>query len=199
MSITREEYQETAISLESKTNDAAKVQIDADMAQQLMQLVATGRAADIVKRLCFYEKKPDIVYGAKVQATVVEIATLLASLQVTNKTFAAFSSHRLLHAVLGKLSEAGEMMESLIRSAASGKPIDLDNFREEFGDDEWYGALGRDELYFLADANTHAFSQESIQEANLAKLNVRYRRDEHQQYGGERDIPAEQQAMKLVA
>lgn len=72
---------------------------------------------------------------------------------------------KLLHGILGKLTEAGELMQQFATSVAAVKPIDEVNIIEEMGDDAWYDA----EILTALDV-TH----EQIWELNIKKLKARY-------------------------
>jgi NTP pyrophosphatase (non-canonical NTP hydrolase) len=72
---------------------------------------------------------------------------------------------RLLHAAMGKVTEAGEFIDVLKKYIAYGKPIDTTNLKEELGDGFWYDGIACDVL------NTN-FDIE--QQRNIAKLQSRY-------------------------
>ena len=71
----------------------------------------------------------------------------------------------LLHAVLGIVSEAGELADQLKRHVMYQQPLDRTNVLEEIGDIEWYLALG---------ARHMNSSLEKVREANIAKLQKRF-------------------------
>jgi len=72
---------------------------------------------------------------------------------------------RLLHAVLGITTEAGEIVDVLKKHIFYGKPIDEVNLREELGDSMWYVGLAVDVLRTTMD---------EIMTTNIAKLRARY-------------------------
>lgn len=53
---------------------------------------------------------------------------------------------RLLHAILGISTEAGEMAEAMLKSLLNKVPLDKVNMAEELGDAHWYGGLASDTL-----------------------------------------------------
>lgn len=71
----------------------------------------------------------------------------------------------LLHAILGISGEAGELVDGFKKHLIYGKPIDVDNLREEAGDILWYMAL----LF-----RSIGVDFEIIMEQNIAKLQKRY-------------------------
>lgn len=72
---------------------------------------------------------------------------------------------RLLHAVLGLQTEAGELADPVKKHIYYGRPLDLVNLREEIGDCLWYLAIAADAL---------GTTLEAEQARNLAKLRARY-------------------------
>jgi NTP pyrophosphatase (non-canonical NTP hydrolase) len=72
---------------------------------------------------------------------------------------------RVFHAVLGKATEAFEMLEAIHQCLRNGTELDMVNLLEELGDSWWYDAL-------LCDAAR--FSPEDVRTKNIAKLRSRY-------------------------
>jgi len=72
---------------------------------------------------------------------------------------------RMLHALLGKMDELGELANQFKRHWFYGEELDLTNIDEEVGDDGWYTSL-------LVDARGTTFAQ--IFDKNTRKLSVRY-------------------------
>lgn len=72
---------------------------------------------------------------------------------------------RTLHAVVGLVTEAGEMMDMLKKTVFYGKDFDRTNLIEELGDMMWYAAI-------LCSANGIDFSE--VLRKNIAKLKARY-------------------------
>lgn len=130
----------------------------------LMELFQTGTdvgaLADVLKRAYFYNSKSD----AWTHTVPLDF----------------------LHAVLGLVSEAGEMLEALEMGITNGQ-LDLTNIKEELGDFEWYLALARRSL---------GFTQEEIQEANINKLKERYPEKFNDTLAHRRDLIKERQALQ---
>ena len=74
-------------------------------------------------------------------------------------------SKDMFHAIIGILTEAGELAEALLNAYTGVKPIDAVNVVEEFGDLFWYAAIG---------CNEAGKTFEQIQDTNIAKLKVRF-------------------------
>jgi len=72
---------------------------------------------------------------------------------------------RLLHASMGLVTEAGELMDMLKKHFFYGKELDLVNAKEELGDAEWYIALAIDEM---------KTTMNEVLTLNINKLKLRY-------------------------
>lgn len=84
------------------------------------------------------------------------------------------------HMALGIAGEAGEIVDCIKKHTIYGKPLDLENLKEELGDMEFYLSHLRDMF---------GFTRKEILEGNLAKLNKRYK-------GGYSDKAAEERLDK---
>lgn len=89
---------------------------------------------------------------------------------------------RLLHAVLGLVTEVGEIADQLKKHIIYGKDLDLINIVEEHGDESWYMSL-------LLDAIGSSWD-ESWQK-NINKLKVRFGDKFSQEAALNRDLDAE--------
>lgn len=89
---------------------------------------------------------------------------------------------RLLHAALGKCTEAGEFLDALKKYIVYGKDLDLVNLREEIGDGHWYDAIA---------ASALETTFEEIWEKNIAKLKSRYGDKFNQEGALNRDLEKE--------
>ncbi len=74
-------------------------------------------------------------------------------------------ARNIIHAIIGKATEAGELLELLHATAINGEVFDVANAGEEIGDGFWYDAL-------LAGACGLTF--DGIQRTNIAKLRHRF-------------------------
>lgn len=72
---------------------------------------------------------------------------------------------RILHASMGLVTEAAEIMDALKKFIFYGKELDIVNLKEELGDSDWYKAIVIDEL---------GSSQEEIWQMVINKLKTRY-------------------------
>lgn len=72
---------------------------------------------------------------------------------------------KVIHAVMGLSTEAGEALDAIKKHLMYGKPLDLVNLAEEFGDALWYIARG---------LNSIGFTIEQAMQMNINKLEKRF-------------------------
>jgi hypothetical protein len=100
---------------------------------------------------------------------------------------------RLLHAVEGIVTEAGELMDMMKKHIFYGNPLDLVNVVEELGDLSWYMALAIAVLQAMGVET----SFEDIWGRNNAKLNkVRYKDGFKAEDALNRDLDAEREVLE---
>jgi NTP pyrophosphatase (non-canonical NTP hydrolase) len=76
---------------------------------------------------------------------------------------------RLLHSIIGLITETGELADILKRFLFYGKPIDWVHAAEEIGDNQWYQAVGSEAIREIL-----GFGLAEIMNRNIAKLKERY-------------------------
>lgn len=160
------------------------------LAHDLVDLIVNGGQADLAKRSIFYDEPLD-----KSEARAAKMRVDAEALY--NKVVDASKMPRkprftpgqldIIHACLGLFSETAEILESTLNSYLADGPIDITNLREELGDILWYTALATR----MADSDF-----ERLATANLNKLKVRYPDKFDSENALNRDISAEQQALK---
>lgn len=89
---------------------------------------------------------------------------------------------RILHAGMGLVTEAGELLDALKKATYYGKELDLTNVKEEAGDMLWYLAI-------LFDALGTSFEEE--QARVIAKLKARFPEKFTEEAAENRDLEAE--------
>jgi hypothetical protein len=94
---------------------------------------------------------------------------------------------RIMHGIIGKFTEAGELLGALAKTLDGSEPLDLVNVGEELGDDKWYDAI-------LADAA--GFDMNVIQNTVIAKLKKRYPEKFTQDAAENRDLAAEREVLE---
>lgn len=96
---------------------------------------------------------------------------------------------RLLHASMGMVTEAGELMDQLKKHLFYGKELDDVNLIEEAGDILWYMAILLDEL---------GVTFEKVMLINHEKLAKRYGREFTEEAALHRDLTAEREILEKI-
>lgn len=94
---------------------------------------------------------------------------------------------RLMHAMLGLMSEVGEIADQLKRHLIYSKDLDLLNILEEDGDSSWYKSLLLDAI---------GSSWEESWAKNIAKLRARFPQGFSEEKALNRDLDAERRALE---
>ncbi|UBM12702.1 MazG nucleotide pyrophosphohydrolase domain-containing protein [Cupriavidus metallidurans] len=94
---------------------------------------------------------------------------------------------RILHAVIGKFTETGEMFEALEKVMADGGELDIVNLGEEKGDDAWYDAI-------LFDAT--GLDPQAVMDTVIAKLKKRYPEKFTNEAANNRDLDGERAVLE---
>lgn len=94
---------------------------------------------------------------------------------------------RIMHAMLGLMSELGELAGSIKKHLIYGAPLDMVNLVEELGDKDWYRALFADAI---------GVGLEKSWEINIAKLRARYPDKFTSELALKRDLNAERASLE---
>ena len=94
---------------------------------------------------------------------------------------------RIEHAVMGLVTEAGELMDQLKKAKIYRKDLDKVNLIEEAGDVMWYLALLCDELQV---------DFEDVWDRNIKKLAARYPEKYSQEKAMNRDLKTEREILE---
>lgn len=92
------------------------------------------------------------------------VATLVKPGEEIDQQMTPRTAH-LLHMALGICGEAGELADAIKKATIYGKPLDLENVKEELGDLEWFMEALRQSLDITR--------QDTIA-GNITKLRKRY-------------------------
>lgn len=92
-----------------------------------------------------------------------------------------------IHGVIGKITEAGELAEALLKSIESGQPVDLINLLEEVGDGQWYDAI-------ICSALGTTFDH--VQQVNISKLRARFPNKFTEYDANNRNLDVERQILE---
>ncbi len=94
---------------------------------------------------------------------------------------------RMEHAIMGIVTEAGELMDEVKKAKIYGKKLDNSHIIEEIGDTFWYLALLCDEL---------KISFEEVWDKNIRKLKVRYPKKYSKKNALKRKLTKERRELK---
>lgn len=165
-------YIQQAIRTESKPES---IQVNEKyILESLKTLADIGENLDKVKKIVFYNSKK---YG-NFKENVYDLDT--------PKTVSDENYIRVFHSLLGLITESAELAEILIKMIENDE-YDSVHISEEIGDLYWYIALVLD---------TIKVSENSVKEANIAKLKARYPEKFTEQNASERNIETEYTEMK---
>lgn len=159
---TRTESRIPAVEIDGKTSSLLYATLQA--------MIAAGTILDQIKKNVFYGKPIDnnktvlLANGLKFASTNVDVIVTEEDGLYVDKTKYSVDP-RVFHAVVGIATESVELLEALGQEMYSEKEIDTINILEEFGDLNWYQAIGIDALGGSFDA---------ILKTNIAKLKARY-------------------------
>jgi NTP pyrophosphatase (non-canonical NTP hydrolase) len=112
--------------------------------------------------------KTDCVYDTKLAVRLVESA-------------------RMLHAAMGLVTEAAELLDMLKKHIYYGKKLDMVNAKEEIGDSSWYIGLAVDEM---------KTTMNEVLTLNIEKLKLRYPNKFTSEDAINRDVDAERELLE---
>lgn len=139
-----EQFVKDAIKTESKIDC---VEVNEELLKRTITiLINAGNILDQIKKQVFYNKPYDVA-DLTARAAVINIESLhLSNIDkynnVNDKTKFEINP-RIFHSIVGISTEATELLEAL---DVDGNNMDNINIAEEFGDIDWYKAIGVDEL-----------------------------------------------------
>ncbi len=167
-------YQKLALKTESVSDGALSLEESVVLPEYLEGALRIGVYADKLKRSIFYGK-----HDSAIQDVAIDI---------DEHTTLTIEESRMVHCVLGLVSESGESAEALYRSLVNGEEFDNVNFMEEMGDLLWYIAIG---------LNAAGVTMQQAMDSNIAKLKKRYPDGFRETDAVKRDMFAERQALAL--
>lgn len=158
-------YQQDAARTVSNEFFLGETASEADLAAVLFSIQNIAEDADTLKRQLFYGAEGELSDSMGVVSRLMPMAQMAdleaQSPQVQILQNAAGAKADYIHAILGIVSECGELIEAL----CTGKEFDFTNVVEELGDLHWYLALA---------TNATGTSEEHVQTQNIAKLRARF-------------------------
>lgn len=139
--------------------------------------IAYLQELDKIKKALFYGKE----FYHPTDGYTVESTQLFAALGGTRE-----QDIDVLHAIIGKATEAGELLEAL-KLGMDGQALDRTNLMEELSDGQWYDAIL---------ANALGFTFEEVQQININKLRARFP-DKFTEYDAQnRNLGAERKVLE---
>lgn len=184
-----EQYVKSATRTESIVGEIKPNNIQ-QCVQALNIFVAAATLLDLFKKNIFYNKPIDL---KKWDHAVLLLNQSLQDLQHNNNvhderslnTFKEINS-RIFHGVVGIATEAGEMIEAIIKQVNTDH-LDNINLAEEIGDVCWYQAILIDAL---------KISWDTILERNIEKLKARYPEKYTDERANNRNIDIERKILE---
>jgi hypothetical protein len=187
----RKEFQQLAVRTESVVDEMVMSERDFHVfLETLRAFVSLTEVLDIYKKHIFYSRPID---GNKQlnelmdASNFVERALSNVTAQVDETQVKVDINPRVFHALLGTITEHGEIAIALEKGLETGI-LDLVNICEELGDSDWYKAL----FYEVT-----GIEWEVVQKMIIKKLEIRFR-DKIFKEGeaNERDLEAERALME---
>jgi NTP pyrophosphatase (non-canonical NTP hydrolase) len=136
----------------------------AHFGEVLQQAIVALSALDRVKKCLFYGRELGPLAEGVETGEVYQNCAKLPE-WISSHPDEDAKACNIIHAIIGKATEAGELLEALHATAINGETFDVANAGEEIGDGFWYDAL-------LARACGLTF--DGIQRTNIAKLRHRF-------------------------
>lgn len=143
--LTFQEFTQLALRTESKVESA---NINAEALTDLLEIFITvGTLLDYTKKGIFYNNytKYDENYDALINKAMRKIADFHRSSGKCSRANYDFLNFRVVHGLLGAVTESSEMAEHLLDYIRTGT-VDRAGIGEEFSDSDWYKAIIFDEL-----------------------------------------------------
>lgn len=184
--LTFEKFQTLALRTESKI-DTANINLPAFISLTKL-FIKIGTLLDYTKKGIYYKNyaKYDDNYAQLVNDINDEFATFLSLNETGNRDTHTDLNFRLVHALLGAMTESSEIAEHLHKYLIDGT-VDAAGIGEEFSDHDWYKAIGFDEL----DLSEHICRRNVIN-----KLMVRFPNAYSDELAANRDLESERKELE---
>ncbi len=169
--MNKEEFQKLAVRTESIVDSIKVSERDAEgFIRALQGFVAVTEVLDAFKKHIFYAKDLDrerVMDEMNIALNQLHIASSQFFLAGEDSQDVATLSMdpRIFHALLGTITEHGEIANAMIGPLKNEEELDIVNVCEELGDSDWYKAL-----YYEATG----ISWDDVQAMIIKKLEIRY-------------------------
>lgn len=145
--------------------------------------IFTGELIDHYKRHLFYGTE---INQEQVNDLIHDIISTLHGPEDWNHSD-VYVDGKLLHSIMGMITEVGEITDEVIRSSVENESIDWVNLYEELGDLQWYEAIFCD---------TVGTSWSEARTLNMKKLQARYGNQWSHERAVERDLENERKILE---
>lgn len=186
--MTPTQYQElaqrTSATVENQTEILERLKapnVISALAQVAAMVVEGGYRLDLLKKLLFYGK----TFPVEALLTHGPVDPVVATRIINHLSDPALL--KLLHGAIGKATEAGELLDSLMGTIIGQRPLDRYNLNEEVGDGLWYDAE-------IISALGSSF--EGIMQNNIDKLKARYGNKFNEEGALNRDLVNERKILE---
>lgn len=152
--------------------------------ETLINAIDALEELDKIKKALFYGKNLPLL-GSHQPGEVVR------NCYVMDETIGegdAKRGRRLIHGIVGKATESGELLQALL-DMIEGAPLDMVNLVEEIGDGFWYDAILLDEM---------KLGFEEVMHINIEKLKSRFPEKFSEQAAKVRDLKNERKVLELT-
>lgn len=107
-----------------------------NVVQCLSELIIWTQNLDTIKKGLFYNRAHEELEPEDNNINSASYALVLQNLSDDH-----YKAVAILHGIIGKITEAGELAEALVDVIKHPKKLDIINVREEVGDGLWYDAI----------------------------------------------------------
>jgi|ERR1044072_4724702 NTP pyrophosphatase (non-canonical NTP hydrolase) len=142
------------------------------------------QALDAIKKTAFYGRGLNLVNKNR-GLSLIDLRDKLAT-SIPNDNSKQLATD-IIHGIIGKVSEAGELLDLLVKSAVLNNEFDWTNLIEEIGDGLWYDAL-------LLRALEVDFDY--VMQLNISKLRARFPDKFDRDKANERDLDSERKVLE---
>lgn len=154
--------------------------------QAVQACIVAAQNLDKIKKALYYGRAlPEGEGGVPTQLNCNELVMGFAGQDIDHDITTL--QHRIMHGIIGKATEAGELLEAMQLSLGKYGVLDFVNVGEECGDAMWYDAI-------LLEAIGTDIS--TVQEINIAKLKARFPNKFTQHDAQNRDLEAERKVLE---
>lgn len=180
-----EEFQKLAMRTEPDNRDT--VHMDVQGVKRLLRMyIGVGDLLDYNKKGIFYNKYEKYDENFMQLMTNIDESFLDHCNVDTERKDVNTLNFRILHGLLGAITEASEIASILLKYLETGE-IDKANVGEEFSDSDWYKAIAYDEL---------GLDEVTTRTNVIDKLRIRFPDKFDDEKAANRDLAAERQELE---